>query len=107
MILRRPISQFLDRRLVLQEIAAVHRVVEVFPLVVAQLPGKIVDAVDAALAHSAVRALDRQQAHQAHAAIQFGQFHGGRQPGQSAADDHYAWCCHHKAATVGRAESAC
>ncbi len=46
---RRPIGQFLDRRLVLQEIAAVDGVVEMFPLVVAELPGEIVDAVDAAL----------------------------------------------------------
>ena len=35
--------------------------------------------------------LQRQQAHHAHVAVQLGQFHGGRQAGQSAADDHHAW----------------
>ena len=94
--LRRPIGHFLDRRLMLEEIAAVDRVVEMFPLVVAQLPGEIVDAVDAALGARAVRPLDRQEAHQPDGAIEFGQFHRGRQPGQSAADDHYARSCHEK-----------
>jgi len=78
----------------LQEIAAVERIVEMLPLAVAELPGKIVDAVDSALSTGAVRTLDRQQAHQPHAAIQFSQFHRGRQPGQSAADDHYTRSCH-------------
>ncbi len=49
---RRPIGQFLDRRLVLQEIAAVDGVVEMFPLVIAQLAGKIVDTVNTALAQA-------------------------------------------------------
>ena len=48
----RPISQFLDRRLVLQKIAAVNRVVEMLPLAVAELPREIIDAVDAPLAHA-------------------------------------------------------
>ena len=92
--LRRPVGHFLDRRLVLEEIAAVDGVVKVLPLGVAQLPREVVDAVDAALGADAVRALDGQQAHQADAAFELGQFHGGRQPGQSAADDHYAWFGH-------------
>ena len=58
---RGPVGHFLDRRLVLQEVAAVDRVVEVLPLVVAELPGEVVDAVDAALGADAVRALDRQR----------------------------------------------
>ena len=46
----------LDRRLVLQEIAAVDGVLEMLPLAVAELPGEVVDAVDAALGAAAMRA---------------------------------------------------
>ena len=86
---RRPIGHFLDRRLMLQEVAAVDRVVEVLPLVVALLPREIVDAVDAALGADAVRALDGHQAHQVDVDAQLGQLHGGRQAGQSAANHQY------------------
>ena len=89
MISRGPVGHFLDRRLVLEEIAAVDGVVEVLPLAVAQLPRQVVDAVDAALGADAVRALHGQEAHEADVALQFGQFHGRRQPGQPAADDHH------------------
>ena len=92
--LRRPVGQFLDRRLVLEEIAAIDGVVEMLPLVVAKLLREVVHAVDAALGAGAVRAFDGQQAHQADVAFEFGQFHGGGQSGQSAADDHYAWFGH-------------
>ena len=53
---RGPIGHFLDRRLVLQEIAAVDGVLEMLPLAVAELPGEVVDAVDAALGAAAMRA---------------------------------------------------
>ena len=55
---------------------------------------QIVDAVDAALGTDAVRALDRRQAHQVDVDAQLGQLHGGRQAGQSAADDNHALLCH-------------
>ena len=45
----------------LEEIAAVDRVVEVFPLAVAELPGEVVDAVDAALGAAAMRAAQGTQ----------------------------------------------
>ena len=83
-------GHLLDGRLVLQEIAAIDRVVEVLPLAVAQLPRLIVAAVDAALGTDAVRAFDRRQAHQVDGNSQFGQFHGGCQARQTAADNHHA-----------------
>ena len=46
---RRPIGHFLHGWLVLQEIAAVDGIFEVLPLIVAELAGEIVDAVNAAL----------------------------------------------------------
>ena len=92
--LRPPIGHFLDRRLMLQKVAAVDRVVEVQPLAVALLPRHVVDAVDAALSADAVRALDRDEAHQIDVDAELGQLHRGRQPGQSAADDHHALLCH-------------
>ncbi len=49
-------THLLDRRLVLEEVAAVDRVVEVLPLGVAELARQIVDAVDPALGADAVRA---------------------------------------------------
>ena len=85
---------FLDRRLVLQEVAAVDGVVEVQPLVVALLPREVVDAVDAALGADAVRALDGREAHQVDVDAQLGQLHRRGQAGQSAADDHHALLCH-------------
>ena len=88
MILRAPVGHFLDRRLMLQKVAAVDGVVEVQPLVVALLAREVVDAVDAALGADAVRALDRRQAHQVDVDAQLGQLHRGRQTGQPAADDH-------------------
>ena len=92
--LRPPLGHFLDRRLMLQEVAAVDGVVEVQPLAVALLPRDVVDAVDAALGADAVRALDRRQAHQVDVDAQLGQLHRGRQPGQPAADDHDSLVCH-------------
>ena len=78
----------------LQEIAAVDGVVEMLPLVVALLPGEIVDAVDAALGTHAVRALDRHEAHQIDVDAQLGQLHRRRQARQSAADHQYALLRH-------------
>ena len=86
MIRGAPIAHFLHRRLMLQKVAAVNRVVEVLPLVVALLPRQIVDAVDAPLGTNAVRALHRHQAHQVDVDAQLGQLHRRRQAGQSAAD---------------------
>ena len=94
MILRRPFGHFLDRRLVLQKVAAVDRVVEVQPLAVPLLPSDAVDGVDAPLGTDAVRAFHRREAHQVDLDAQLGQFHGGRQPGQPAADNHHALLCH-------------
>ena len=57
---RRPIGQFLYRRLVLQKVAAVDGVFKMLPFAVAQLPRQVVDAVDAALGADAMRPLQRQ-----------------------------------------------
>ena len=91
---RGPVGQFLHRRLVLEEIAAVDGILEMLPRAVAQLPGQIVDAVDPALGADAVRPLHRQQAHQPDVEIQFRQLHGGRHSRQPAADDHDGWFGH-------------
>ena len=45
----------------LQEVATIDRIVQVFPLRVAQLPRLIVAAIDTALSTYAVRTLDRRQ----------------------------------------------
>ena len=74
---RAPIGHFLDRRLVLQEVAAVDRIVEMLPLVVALLPRQGVDAVDAPLGADAVRAFDRYEADEIDACAEFRQPHGG------------------------------
>ena len=62
--------------LVLQEIAAIDRVVKVLPLVIAQLPSLIVTGVDAALRAHAVRPLDRRETDQVDLNTYFGEFHG-------------------------------
>jgi len=79
---------------VLQEVAAVDRVVEVLPFAVARLPRQVVAGVDAALSADAVRTFDRPQAHQVHVDAHFGQSHGGGQSGQSPTYDHDAFFCH-------------
>jgi hypothetical protein len=56
----RPIGKFFHRRLVLEEVAAIDGVVEMLPLVVAELLREVVHAVDAALRASTVRAFDGQ-----------------------------------------------
>ena len=100
---RGPVGQFLDRRLVLEEIASVDGVVQVFPLAVAQLPGEVVDAVDSALGAAAMGAFHVREAHQANVALQFGQFHGRCQSGQAAADDHHPPLRHCPASFAGAA----
>jgi len=87
---RRAYAVYIIHPLVLKKIAAVDRVFEVLRFAVAQLPGEIVDAVDAALRTTTVRSLQPRQAHDADVAFQFGQFHGGRRSGQPAADDRHA-----------------
>ena len=82
-----PVGHFLDGRLMLEEVAAVDGVVEVQLFAVALLASEVVDAVDAALGTDAVRTFHRREAHQVDRNPQLGQFHGGRQTGQSAADD--------------------
>ncbi len=47
-----PFGHFLDRRLMLQKVSAVGRVVEVQPLAVALLQRELIDAVDAPLAQT-------------------------------------------------------
>jgi hypothetical protein len=91
---RPPIGHFFHRRLMLQKIAAIDRVVEVQPFVVALLPRQVVDAVDAPLGTDTVRPLHRHQAHQVDVDPQLGQLHCRRQPGQTTADDHYSLFCH-------------
>ena len=86
---RTPVDHFLDRRLMVEEIAAVNRVVEMEPLGVALLPRERVDAVDAPLSANAMRPLDRREAHQIDVDAQLGQLHRGGQPGQPAADHHH------------------
>jgi len=79
---------------VLQEIAAINGVVEVFPLAVTGLARQVVARVDASLGTDTVRTLDGRQAHQVHVDAHFGQSHGGGQSGQTAAYDHDAFLCH-------------
>ena len=74
----------------IQKVAAVDGIVQVLPLAIAQLPGLIVATIDPALSTNAVRAFDRRQADQVDLDAQFGKLHGGRETGQSAADDYYA-----------------
>ena len=54
MIFGAAVRHFFDGWLVVQEVAAVDGVVQVFPLVVAVLASKVVDAVNAALRAGAV-----------------------------------------------------
>src|SRR5437762_8083159 len=78
----------------LQKIAAINRVIEVQPLVVALLPREVVDAIDAALGTDAVRPLHWHEAHQIDVDPQLGQLHRRCQASQSATNDHYALICH-------------
>ncbi len=91
---RSPVGHFLDGRLVIQKVTAVNRIVEVLPLVVAQLSRLIVAAVDPALCTNAVRAFDRSQADQVDVDTQLGQLHCRCQSGQAAADHHDSMLCH-------------
>jgi len=87
---RAPIAHFLHGRLMLEKVAAIDRVVEMLPLVVALLTREVVDAVDPALRADAVGALDGHQAHEIHVEAELSELHGGGQAGQAAADDKYA-----------------
>jgi hypothetical protein len=91
---RAPVAHFLDRRLMLQEVAPVDRIVEVLRLVVALLPREAVDAIDAALGADAVRALHGSEAHQVDGDAELGQLHRGREPCQSAAHNQHTLICH-------------
>ena len=91
---RAPFDHFLDGRLVLQEVAAVNRVVKMEPLAIALLPGQRIDAVDAAFGADAVRALHRSETQQIDVDAQLSHLHHGRQAGQSAADNHHALLSH-------------
>lgn len=70
-----PVSHFFDRRLVIQKVTSVDRVVEVFPLIVAELPSRVIAAVDAALRANAMRTFDRGQTDQIDLGAQLGQLH--------------------------------
>jgi hypothetical protein len=102
---RRPGDHFLHRRLMLQKLAAVDGVVEMPRLVVAELAGEVVDAIDAPLRTATMRTPQGQQAHHAHVALQLGQFHGRRQTGQTAANYHHSRIDHGSVSfPVGSAE---
>ena len=73
---RSPVGHFFDRRLVLEKVAAVDGVVEVFPFRVSLLPRERVDAVDATLGTDAVRPLDWHETEQVDMHSQFRQPHG-------------------------------
>ena len=72
----------------LQEVTAVDGIVEVLPLVVAELPRLVIDAVDPALGAHAVGAFHGREAHQIDIDADFRQLHGSRQSGQTTANDH-------------------
>ena len=101
MTLRGPVGHLLDRRLVLQEIAAVDRVVEVLPFTVAQLARLIIAAINPSLSTDAVGSFDRRQTHQVNVDPQLGQFHCGGQSGQATAYDHHTLFSHPSALPSG------
>ena len=82
-----PVGHLLHRRLVLEEVSPVDSVVEMFPLGVPLLPREGIDAVDAPLRTHTVRALHRHKAHEVNLKAQFGQTHGGRESGETAANN--------------------
>ncbi len=86
---RGPVGHLLDRRLMLQEVAAVHRVVQMQPFRVAQLTRLVVARIDPALGTHAVRSLDRGQTHEIHVDAQLGQFHGRGKARQAATNNHH------------------
>jgi hypothetical protein len=85
--LRRPVGHLVDGRLVLEEVAAVERLVEVHPLAVALLAGDVVARVDAALRAHAVRSLDRDHREQVDVEAFLGDAGRGGQSGQPSSDD--------------------
>ena len=89
----RPVGHFQHRRLIGQEIAAEHGLIEMLPLAVALLAGDFVAGIDAALGADAVAALDRHHGKQIDRDAFFGQFDRAGQSGQSAADDNDTFFC--------------
>ena len=85
--LRGPVGHLVDRRLVVEEVAADERLVHVLPLGVALLAGHLVAGVDAALGAHGVAALHRDHREQVHRQPRLGHADRGGQAGQPAADD--------------------
>ena len=92
--LRRPVGHLLHGRLMVEKVAAVHGVIEVFPLIIAQLPCLIITAVDSTLCTYAVRTFDRSQTEQINLHTQFSELHGGGQTCQTTTHNYYAMLCH-------------
>ena len=80
-------AHLIDRRLVLEEVAAVQRLVHVLPFAVALLAGHLVAGIDAALSADAVRALHWDHGKEIDADAGLGHANGRRQAGQTAAND--------------------
>ncbi len=83
---RRGVGHALDRRLIGEEVAAVHRLFQMDARTVAFALG-VHAGVDAALRADRVRALDGYQADEQHRHVRFAQLDGRHQPGKPAADD--------------------
>ena len=76
MIAGRHVAHDFDRRLVGEEVAAVHRVVEVLPGGVA-LALQVLGSVDAALGADRVRPLDRDDGEEVNVTSHLGNLDGG------------------------------
>jgi len=72
---RCPVGHLFDRRLVVKEIAAVNRVIKVFPFAIAQLSRLVIAAVDSTLSAHAMRSLHRNKADHIDGYAEFGQLH--------------------------------
>jgi hypothetical protein len=82
------VGHLVDGRLVVEEVAAVERLIDVHPLAETLLSNHIGAGVDPALGTDAVRPLDRDQREQIDRHAGFGDADGGGQTRQSPAD-HY------------------
>ena len=86
--LRSHLAHFLDGRLIRQKIAAVNRIVKMFPRRIA-FALRIDRAVDAALRANRMRTLDRNDRQKINIVSRFGNLHRRRKSRQAAADNCY------------------
>ena len=96
-----PVGHLLHRRLVLEEVSPVDGVVKMLPLGIPLLTREGIDAVDAPLRTDTVRACHRHEAHEIDLNAQFGQTHGGRESGETAANNENTGLCHGCQVPVG------